>query len=161
MSDDDGDDNQDEMPLSAFSIIKKAPNDDEDKPPDRDNGGNGSTDYRQTEEGRSKDESSEFQLVNSRNIEIARSAGSPGCKITYIDFNDSMRNYIAIKGKDGEILNKLLTAAERRGDEPISNVLLQTISTRIPKVWEYSRAVHSALKNWTTGEATNKSYAWS
>ena len=64
-----------------------------------------------------------------------------------------MRNYIAIKGRDGEILNKLLTAVEKRGDEPVINTHLQIISTKLPKRWEFNRAIHSALKNWTTGEA--------
>ena len=62
-------------------------------------------------------------------------------------------DYIAIKCKDGETLNKLLISAERRGDEPIINDHLRAIVTKLLKLLEYNRAVHSALKNWTAGEA--------
>ena len=147
------DDDPDDIPLSIFSVIKHDHSGRGEGPPDGDGEGNGATGTRQTDDNRYRDDYGEFQLVNSRNIEIIKFAGSFGCKITYIDFNDSMRNYIAIKGKDGDILNKLLTAAEKRGDEPITDVHLQTISKRVPKIWEYNRAIHCALNNWTTGDA--------
>lgn len=51
------------------------------------------------------------------------------------------------------MLNKLLTEAEKRGDEPIKNSMMQTIAEKVPKVWEFNRAIHGALKNWTAGEA--------
>ena len=64
-----------------------------------------------------------------------------------------MRNYIAIKGKDGEALNRILTAAERRGDEHITNEQLRVISKQVPKIYEYNRAIHSALEHLTIGKA--------
>ena len=91
-------------------------------------------------------------MVNARNIEVMKLSGNTGCKITYIDFNNSLRNYIAIKGKDGDVLNKVLIAAEKVGDEPTTNSQLQDTSKRVPKIYEYNRAIHSALKNWIVGE---------
>ena len=141
------------MGHSAFSVIRE--------PNDRDNGGpnglggNNPSGSQNTSvgAGEDRDDKTEFQLVNSRNIEIAKFAWSLGCKIIYIFFNNNMRGYIAIKGKDGETLNKLLIAAEKQGDNPITEELLKSISKRVPKIWQFNRAVHSAFKNWIAGEA--------
>ena len=154
--DDGGREDPDEIPLSMFSVVKQEPNGD---PDDHDNGGHGGPggsgggNDRQTLDNEGRDSKEEFQLVNSRNVEIVRFAGTMGCKITYIDFNDCLRNYIAIKGKDREVLNKLLTSAEKRGDEPITSDTLRAIATRIPKIYEYNRAIHSAFAHLTVGEA--------
>ena len=92
-------------------------------------------------------------MVNSRNIEAVKSTGNTGCKFTYIDFNDSLRNYIAITGNDGEVLNTLLIAPENRGDGPIANLQLQDVAKSVPNVYEYNRATHGALQSWIIGEA--------
>lgn len=133
---------------AAFPVIKQPRPNGGDEPPDHDDGDDNDHEPRRTIEWKDKEDNSEFQLVNSRNIEVVKFAGSAGCKIPYIDFNDSMRKYMAIKGKDGEIVNRILTAAEKRGDEPIIDIQLQTLSKKTPKVWEYNRAIQSVLKNW-------------
>ena len=157
-ADDGGDGSEDgDFGLSAYSIIpmnEKKPNrGDDDEPGDNGTGGNGES--RNSNEGsdENKEKGHEFQLVNSRNIAISKCSGSHGCKITYIDFNENIRNYISSKGRDGEILNTLLTGAEKQGDEPISNETLKNLEKKIPKIWEFNRAVLGALKNWTVGEA--------
>ena len=84
---DEGDDCDElgDIPLSAFSVIHKRTNDDgDDEPPDHNDGGNAGNSNRRDREDGEKDERGEFQLVNSRNVEIVRFHGAMGCKITYI-----------------------------------------------------------------------------
>ena len=57
------------------------------------------------------------------------------------------------KGKDGLVLNRILTWAEQRGEDKITEQILKQFETKVPKIWEYDRAVHAALKNLTEGEA--------
>ena len=122
----DGGDDEDmnEFARSAFSVIKRQPGDGDDEPSGDDQNENRGRDNTQDEDDKPRDDSMEFQLVKSRNIEIVNLAGSMGCRITYIDSNDSLRNYIVIKGRDGEAFNQLLISAERRDDEPTINELL-------------------------------------
>lgn len=47
----------------------------------------------------------------------------------------------------------MFTVAEKKGDEPIVSIQIQDIAQRMPKNHEYNRAIHSAFKNWTIGEA--------
>ena len=47
----------------------------------------------------------------------------------------------------------MLTAAERQGDEPIDDKLLHNAAVKAPKVWEFNRVAHGALKNWIVGDA--------
>lgn len=120
-----------------------------------DDGGDGVAEVRNAQDGDREGYSSnlEFTLVNSRNIEIKKFIGDSTSKMTYLEFNESQRELIGIKGKDGLVLNRILTWAEQRGEDNISNLLLKQFETKVPKIWEYDRAVHAALKNWTEGEA--------
>ena len=129
----DGGDDNDDLGFFAFSVIpdaNKKSNEDGDGLGGNDPDRSGGTSNRNAGEDGSKDDGPEFQLVDSRNVEVIKFAGTFRCKITYIVFNDSMRKYIAIKGKDGEILNKILIGAEKRGDEPIIDDLLQPFFLR-------------------------------
>lgn len=117
-----------------------------------DNGGSGANGSRDDGKDNSYD-SNEFTLVNSRNIEMKKFTGEQSCKLTYLEFNDSQREPVGIKGRHGIILNKLLTWAEEQGDNTIIDTLLEKCETAVPKILEYNRAIHASLKNWTDGEA--------
>ena len=60
------------------------------------------------------DGGNEFTLVNPRNIEMKRFTGEPNSKMSYLEFNDSQRELTGIKGKEGDILNSILTWAEQK-----------------------------------------------
>lgn len=103
------------------------------------------TDYR-TEMG-------EFTLVNSRNIELTRFAGESTSKMAHLEFNESQRELGGIKRRNGDILHNILMWAEQRGDTPISNNQLEQMEKFVAKIWEYNRAIHTALTDWTEGDA--------
>ena len=124
-------------------------------------GGDGGDDGDQEEEAHrrsdhskgSGDGANEFTLVKSRNIEMKRFTGESNSKMFYLEFNDSQRELIGIKGKDGDVLNSILIWAEEKGDRQIDDRMLKKLEDHVPKVWEYNRAVHASLKNWTDGDA--------
>lgn len=143
--------------FSAFSVIKRQPpNDngdfgDQDGP---DNDDDGEFDDRRThrEQGAHKEDLSEFQLVHSRNIEVVKIGGRSVAK-SHVSISPTLLcNCIFIEGKDVEVFDRLLFGVEKRGDEPIDEKLVQAISKRVPKAWQYNRAIHSAFKNWIAGE---------
>ena len=74
-------------------------------------------------------------------------------KMSYVELNENQRELVHIKGRHGDVLNKVLTWAEKRNDMPITDNELMELERSIPKIWEYNRAVHAALKNWTEGDA--------
>ena len=47
------------------------------------------------------------------------------------------------------------TWAENRNDKTVTDKELKRLEGRMPKIWEYNRAIHAALKNWTHGDANN------
>ena len=79
--------------------------------------------------------------------------GESNSKMSYLEFNDSQRELVGIKGRDGDILNNILTWAEQKGDKKIEDSMLAKLEKYMPKVWEYNRAIHASLKNWTEGDA--------
>ena len=95
----------------------------------------------------------EFTLVNSRNIDMKKFTGDSNCKLTYMEFNENQREVVNIKGTQGEVLKHILTWVEERGDKPITNIELAKLERLVPKIWEYIRAVHVALKGWKEGVA--------
>ena len=50
-------------------------------------------------------------------------------------------------------MNRVLIWAENRGDRPITDGELEKLEEKIPKIWEYNRAVQAALRIWTEGDA--------
>ena len=96
---------------------------------------------------------SEFTLVNSRNIEMKRFTGGSNSKMSYLEFNDSQRELVGIKGKDGDVLNSILTWAEQQRGKRIDDTMHAEIGKHVPKVWKYNRAIHASFKNWTEGDA--------
>ena len=60
---------------------------------------------------------------------------------------------MSIKGKHGGVLNRVLTWVENRGDRTIYDEDLKKLEEGIPKIWEYNRAAHAGMKNWTEGDA--------
>ena len=70
-----------------------------------------------------------------------------------VQCNDSQRELVGIKGRHGAIRNRLLTWAEQQGDIIITNAVLEKFENTVPQIWEYNRAIHASLKNWTDGEA--------
>lgn len=73
--------------------------------------------------------------------------------MTYFEFNDSQRELAGIKGRHGATLNKILAWAEQQGDINIIDIELEKLEVAVLKIWEYDRAIHASLKNWTDGEA--------
>ena len=67
--------------------------------------------------------------------------GAIGPKVSYIDFNESQRYLIGTKGSGGEMLNKLLTLAERQGIELIITEQLAELDADMPHILEYNRAL--------------------
>ena len=121
---------------------------------DGDGSGNGGETYRWNADDRdTRNNNQEFSLVNSRNIEIKKFTGEMNSKLSYLEFNDSQRELVAIKGADGDTFNKILTWAEKQGDKAITQDRLQKLETYVPKIYEFNRAIHAALKNWTEGDA--------
>ena len=92
-------------------------------------------------------------MVNSRNIEMKKFSGESGSKLTYLEFNENLKEFISIKGRDGDVLNRILTWAENQGEDAVSIRELEQFEKKVPKILEYDRVVHSALKNWTDGDA--------
>ena len=80
-------------------------------------------------------------------------SGESSSKISYMELNDNQRELVSIKGKHGDTLNHILTWAEQRGDKQVTDRDLGRMENLIPKIWEFNRAVHAALKNWTEGDA--------
>ena len=128
----------------------------------KDNGGSGgcddggnqtNTNRNQREEIYGCNNTTEFALVNSRNMELKRFSGESGSKMTYLEFNESQRELISIKGKDGEVRDTILILAENKGDSQVTTRHLEQLQKMVPKIWEYDRAVHAALKNLTEGDA--------
>ena len=79
--------------------------------------------------------------------------GETNSKLSYLEFNDSQRELVAIEGVDGERLNMIFTWAEKQGDKTITDRHLEKLERYIRKIWEYNRAIHAALKNWIDGDA--------
>ena len=77
--------------------------------------------------------SGEFTLVNSRNFDVKMFSGESGSKLSYMEFNDNQRELASIKGKHGEILNNVLTWAEKKGDQPIIDNELKKLEEGILK----------------------------
>ena len=71
----------------------------------------------------------------------------------HLEFNDSQREFVGIKGRHGIVVNKILIWAEQQGDITITDTLLEKLEKAVPKIWEYNRAIHASLKNWIDGEA--------
>ena len=67
------------------------------------------------------DNTNEFTLVNSRNIEMKKFTGESNFKLSYLEFNESQREFVGIIGRDGDVLNHTLTWAEQRGDRQIDD----------------------------------------
>ena len=150
-SDDSRDGDEEQWP-SLFSMYKEG----------GDHGGDGGDDGgdagigtgRERDDGQdNRSDSNEFTLVNSRNIEMKKFSGEHNSKMTYLEFNDSQRELVGIKGRHGIVLNKILTWAEQQGDAIITDIALEKLEAAVPKIWEYNRAIHASLKNWTDGEA--------
>ena len=65
--------------------------------------------------------------------------------------NENQREFVNIKGKQGDILNGILTWIEQRGGRPITDAVLKQMEGQVPKIWEYNRAIYAALRNWIEG----------
>ena len=145
------DDNDgDEQWPSLFSVYKG--NGDKGGDGGGDDEGIGIGTGRRRGDGNEDNDHGEFTLVNSRNIEMKKFSGEHNCKMIYLEFNDSQRELVGIKGKHGANLNKILTWAEQQGDTKITDTELEEMEVAVPKIWEYDRAIHASLKNWTDGE---------
>lgn len=73
--------------------------------------------------------------------------------MTYLEFIESQGEFISIKGKDGDVLNTILTWAENEGDCEVTTRHLEQLEKMVLKIWEYDRAVHATFTNWMEGDA--------
>lgn len=97
------------------------------------NSGDSQNDIDQRDDRDGHNGSPEFTLVNSRNIEMKRFSGESGSKLTYLEFNESLREFISIKGRDGDVLNRILTWAENQADSTITDRQLEQLERKCPK----------------------------
>ena len=116
-------------------------------------GGEKGTDAQWTEDREAHNHTQEFILVKSWNIDMNKFTGEINFKLSYLEFKDSQRELVAIKGVDGDILNKILTWDERRGDKIITDDQLERLEERIPQIWQCNKAIRAAFKIWTDGDA--------